>query len=172
MRSLPPFPTLRAFVDWSAAQGQLTTVPDPVSVRHQMTAVHRAVLERGGPVLRFDHPLLDDGSRSDIPVVLNIFGTPERGGGGLGVTLDGLDDLGAFLAALRAPAAPEGDARCPVQMADAQGRDGHPTQDHEKGPGAAPRRHRCRSVPPADPDPLARGCRSADHMADGADPPV
>ncbi|WP_417269135.1 UbiD family decarboxylase [Celeribacter sp.] len=108
MRSLPPFPTLRAFLDWSAAQGQLTAVPDPVSVRHQMTAVHRAVLERGGPVLRFDHPVLDDGTRSDVPVVLNIFGTPERVAAGLGVTRDGLGDLGAFLAALRAPAAPEG----------------------------------------------------------------
>ncbi len=108
IRTLPPFPTLRAFLEWNAAQGRLTAVADPVAVRHQMTAVHRAVLERGGPVLRFDHPVLDSGARADVPVVVNIFGTTDRVAAGLGVTPDGLDDLGAFLAALRAPSPPEG----------------------------------------------------------------
>lgn len=73
-----------------------------------MTAVHRAVLEANGPVLRFDHPVLETGTPSDIPVVVNLFGTAERVAAGLGVTLDGLDDLGAFLAALRSPAPPDG----------------------------------------------------------------
>ena len=108
IRTLPPVPTLRAFLDWNAAQGQFTALPDPVAVRHQMTAVHRAVLEKGGPVLRFDHPVLDNGTRAKMPVVVNIFGTVERVAAGLGVTPDGLDDLGAFLAALRAPSPPEG----------------------------------------------------------------
>ncbi|MCF3592690.1 UbiD family decarboxylase [Rhodobacteraceae bacterium LMO-12] len=108
MRTLPPFPTLRAFLDWNAAHGQLTTVSDPVSVRHQMTAVHRAVLERAGPVLRFDHPVLENGTRAHAPVVVNIFGTTERVAAGLGIAPEGLDDLGAFLAALRAPTPPEG----------------------------------------------------------------
>lgn len=107
IRTLPPFPTLRAFLQWNAATGQLTALSDPVSVRHQMTAVHRAVLERGGPVLRFDHPLLDSGRRAQIPVVTNLFGTTERVAAGLGVAPEGLDDLGAFLAALRAPSPPE-----------------------------------------------------------------
>ncbi|TDE41105.1 UbiD family decarboxylase [Antarcticimicrobium sediminis] len=108
MRRLPPFPTLRAFLDWTAAQGQLRAIPDPVSVRHQMTAVHRAVLERAGPVLRFDHPVLEGGTRAQAPVVVNIFGTAERVAAGLGVTPEGVDDLGAFLAALRAPSPPDG----------------------------------------------------------------
>ncbi|WP_289042595.1 UbiD family decarboxylase [uncultured Aliiroseovarius sp.] len=108
MRTLPPFPTLRAYLDWAASRGQLTTVPDPVSVRHQMTAVHRAVLERGGPILRFDKPVLDAGGVSDVPVVVNLFGTPERVAAGLGIAPDKLDDLGAFLAALRAPTPPDG----------------------------------------------------------------
>nr|WP_282569316.1 UbiD family decarboxylase [Aliiroseovarius sp. S1339] len=108
IRTLPPFPTLRAYLDWAASRGDLTAVPDPVSVRHQMTAVHRAVLERGGPVLRFDKPVLDAGRVSDIPVVVNLFGTPERVAAGLGVAPDKLDELGAFLAALRAPTPPDG----------------------------------------------------------------
>lgn len=108
MRSLPPFPTLRAFLDWAEARGDLAVLPDPVEVKHQMTAVHRQVLETGGPVLRFDSPILADGTQSEAPVVVNLFGTTERVAAGLGVGLDGLDDLGAFLAALRAPTPPEG----------------------------------------------------------------
>ncbi|WP_421703162.1 UbiD family decarboxylase [Aliiroseovarius sp.] len=108
MRSLPPFPTLRAFLDWAEARGELAALPDPVEVKHQMTAVHRQVLEAGGPVLRFDTPILADGAQSEAPVVVNLFGTTERVAAGLGVGLDGLDDLGAFLAALRAPTPPEG----------------------------------------------------------------
>ena len=46
MRSLPPFPSLRSFLDWCAKGDQLQRVADPVHVRHQMTAVHRAVLEQ------------------------------------------------------------------------------------------------------------------------------
>ncbi|KAE9630102.1 UbiD family decarboxylase [Parasedimentitalea maritima] len=108
MRTLPSYPSLRSFLDWCAASDQFQRVPDPVSVTHQMTAVHRAVLERRGPVLQFDHPVLPGGTKSTVPVVVNLFGTPERVAAGLGVTLDGLDDLGAFLAALRAPTPPDG----------------------------------------------------------------
>ena len=78
MRVLPTFLSLRSFLDWCGDTGQLLRVADKVSVRHQITAVHRAVLERGGPVLRFDHPTLAGGSPAEIPVVVNLFGTPER----------------------------------------------------------------------------------------------
>ncbi len=73
-----------------------------------MTAIHRAVLEAHGPVLQFDQPLLGQGKRSDIPVVVNLFSTAGRVAAGLGVTPDGLDGLGEFLAALRAPTPPDG----------------------------------------------------------------
>ncbi|WP_375544421.1 UbiD family decarboxylase [Leisingera caerulea] len=108
VRTHPPYPSLRHFLDWCAATGQFRRVPDPVSVRHRMTAVHRAVLEAGGPVLQFDRPVLDDGRVSDIPVVANLFGTADRAAAGLGVSQSQLDDLGAFLAALRSPAPPDG----------------------------------------------------------------
>lgn len=96
-------------MDWAEARGELTALPDPpVEVRQQITAVHRQVLEAGGPVLRFDAPILaDGGAQSDAPpVVVNLFGTTQRVAAGLGVGLDELDDLGAFLAALRAPTPP------------------------------------------------------------------
>lgn len=108
MRSLPPFPSLRRFLDWCAETGQFAPVAEPVALRHQMTAVHRAVLEAGGPVLRFDHPVDDAGARATMPVVANLFGTAERVAAGLGITPDGIDALGEFLAALRAPEPPSG----------------------------------------------------------------
>nr|WP_255733361.1 UbiD family decarboxylase [Ruegeria sp. Ofav3-42] len=108
IRTLPPYPALRHFLSWCETTDQFRTIPDPVSVRHQMTAVHRAVLEAQGPVLQFDHPLINQDVRSDIPVVVNIFGTTARVAAGLGVNLDGLDGLGQFLAALRAPTPPDG----------------------------------------------------------------
>lgn len=73
-----------------------------------MTAVHRTVLEAHGPVLQFDKPFIDQGRSSEIPVVVNLFGTAERVAAGLGVSPDGLDGLGEFLAALRSPTPPDG----------------------------------------------------------------
>lgn len=73
-----------------------------------MTAVHRVVLEAKGPVLQFDQPVLANGSVASMPVVVNLFGTPERVAAGLGITLDQLDDLGTFLAALKSPPPPDG----------------------------------------------------------------
>lgn len=73
-----------------------------------MTAVHRAVLEAKGPVLQFDRPVLANGSAASMPVVVNLFGTTDRVAAGLGIALDQLDDLGAFLAALKSPTPPDG----------------------------------------------------------------
>ena len=108
MRSLPVFTDLRSFLDWAKAKGELRPINEPVATELQMSAVHRAVLESGGPVLRFDAPVLPDGARSDIPVVTNLFGTTARVAAGLGLTLDQVPSLGEFLAELKAPAPIEG----------------------------------------------------------------
>ena len=99
MRSLPVFADLRAYLDWCASQGDLARIGQPVSLRHEMTAVQLACLRRGGPALEF--------SRHDGPgmrVVSNLFGTPARVAAGLGLTPDKVPEFGAFLAALRSPA--------------------------------------------------------------------
>ena len=96
MRSLPVFPDLRAYLGWCEAQGELARIAEPVSIRHEMTAVQLACLRRGGPALEF--------SRHDGPgmrVVSNLFGTPARVAAGLGLTPDKVPEFGAFLAALR-----------------------------------------------------------------------
>ncbi len=108
IRSLPPYPDLRAFLDHCRSTGALTEIAEPVALRHQMTAVHRTVLEAGGPVLKFTAPRDARDRTLDIPVVTNLFGTGERVAAGLGITPDALDELGSFLAALRAPTPPDG----------------------------------------------------------------
>lgn len=59
-------------------------------------------------MLQFDTPTGAPSGQCDIPVVVNLFGTSERVAAGLGVSSEGLDDLGALLAALRAPTPPGG----------------------------------------------------------------
>ncbi len=73
-----------------------------------MSAVHRTVLEAGGPVLRLDHPVLANGTRAEMPVIANLFGSAQRVSAGLGVSPDKLGELGEFLAALHSPTAPDG----------------------------------------------------------------
>lgn len=108
MRDLPVFPDLRAFLGWCDTRGDLATINDPVSLKHAMTAVHRQVLERAGPVLKFANPVDGDANGAPMPVIANLFGTSERVCAGLGMAPENLDDLGAFLASLRAPEPPEG----------------------------------------------------------------
>ena len=43
-----------------------------------------------------------------MPVVVNLFGTTERVAAGMGIALDEVGELGAFLAALRSPTPPDG----------------------------------------------------------------
>lgn len=108
MRDFPPFRDLRSFLGWCGDTGQFAAINEPVPVAHKMTAVHRQVLEAGGPVLRFDRPVLDDGSRGQMPVVTNLFGTTARVAAGLGIEESRLGELGDFLAALKSPTPPEG----------------------------------------------------------------
>lgn len=108
MRSLPVFTDLRSFLAWAKSKDDLRAIPEPVATDLQMSAVHRAVLEQGGPVLRFDAPVLPSGARSAIPVVTNLFGTTDRVAAGLGLRLDQVPELGQFLADLKSPAPVEG----------------------------------------------------------------
>lgn len=108
MRSLPKFNDLRAFIAYLEGCGELLRVREPVSLVHEMTEVHRRVLRAGGPALMFESPVTADGRISAIPILVNLFGTARRVAAGLGVTPDGLDDLGESLAWLRHPEAPGG----------------------------------------------------------------
>ena len=107
-RLVPIHDGLRAFLDWSEAQGDLLRVADPVATTHQITAVQMRVLRTGGPILRFDQPVLPDGQIAGAPVITNLFGTARRVAAGLGLLPEQVPAFGAFLADLRSPAPVDG----------------------------------------------------------------
>lgn len=114
-RDLPLFSDLRDFVAFLEARGQLVRVREPVSVAHEITEIHRRVLQEHGPALLFEQVLRPDGQPAEMPVLVNVFGTFERVAWGLGVHPDRLRELGDALAELREP-------RPPQNLADAWGK--------------------------------------------------
>ena len=103
MRDLPKFRDLRAFLSFLDMRGAFARVFEPVSVVHDMTEIHKRVLETGGPAILFERPMQADGSPSDVPVLVNLFGTEERVSWGLGIAHGDMRRLGELLGALREP---------------------------------------------------------------------
>ena len=94
---------LREFLRQLEADGELRRVDQPVSPHLDMTAVCDAVLRRGGPALLFTQP-----SGHTVPVLANLFGTPQRVMRALGVPdTAGVRQLGQLLGELREPSAPQ-----------------------------------------------------------------
>jgi 4-hydroxy-3-polyprenylbenzoate decarboxylase len=79
------------------------------------------VLHDGGPALLIERPIKADGTPSEIPVLVNLFGTVERVAWGLGIEPQNLSVLGEALAELREPAPPRSfsDALSKLPMARA-----------------------------------------------------
>ena len=95
---------LRDFLDQLSAQDGLRRVQDPVAPALEMTAIADAVLRAGGPALLFERP-----TGYKMPVLANLFGTPERVALGMGASsLADLRDVGRLLAALKEPEPPQG----------------------------------------------------------------
>ncbi|MDT9600870.1 UbiD family decarboxylase [Sphingosinicella rhizophila] len=103
VRDLPPFRSLRDFLDHVAAEDDLARIDAPVSLVHEITEIHRRVLAADGPALRFERAIDGSGQAARMPVVVNLFGTSCRVAAGLGVRPDRLGELGEALAALRGP---------------------------------------------------------------------
>jgi len=103
MRQPPIASDLGTFVRYLEEQHLLKRITYPVSIVHEMTEVHKRVLEEYGPALLFEKPQLANGKISTIPILTNLFGTVERVALGLGVRADELGLLGQRLANLREP---------------------------------------------------------------------
>ena len=108
------YKSLRDFVEKLEAAGELIRVVEPVSVNLEMTEIQTRLLADGGPAVIFERPLMEDGSVSSMPVIVNLFGTVKRVA--MGVTLEGkerttgeeLREVGELLAFLRQPEPPGG----------------------------------------------------------------
>ncbi|HTN61331.1 MAG TPA: UbiD family decarboxylase [Devosia sp.] len=107
-RTFPPAADLRSFMAELEQRGRLHRITRPISLVHEMTEIHRRVLLERGPALLFEHPVHADGRRSDIPVLVNLFGTVERVAWGMGIEPEAIPALGEALAWMRNPTPPGG----------------------------------------------------------------
>ncbi len=95
---------LRDFMAQLEQRGLLRRIAAPVSPHLEMTALCDRVLRAGGPALLFENP-----TGHSMPVLGNLFGTPERVALGMGVAdTRALRQFGQVLAALKEPEAPKG----------------------------------------------------------------
>ncbi|MGB5211151.1 MAG: 4-hydroxy-3-polyprenylbenzoate decarboxylase [Gammaproteobacteria bacterium] len=95
---------LRDFLGQLEARNLLKRINAPVSPRLEMTEVCDRTLRAGGPALLFEQP-----AGYQMPVLGNLFGTPERVALGMGEeTVDALREVGELLAFLRQPEPPRG----------------------------------------------------------------
>ncbi len=95
---------LRDFLLQLAARGELKRIVVEVDPRLEMTEICDRVLKAGGPALLFERP-----RGHAMPVLANLFGTPQRVAQAMGrETLAGLRELGELLAYLKEPQPPKG----------------------------------------------------------------
>ena len=95
---------LRDFIQQLEAQGKLLRITQPISTDLEMTEIADRTLRAGGPALLFENPV-----GHTMPVLANLFGTPERVALGMGQTsVAALRDVGKLLAYLKEPEPPKG----------------------------------------------------------------
>jgi len=95
---------LRDFIDHLEQQRKLKRISVEVDPVLEMTEISDRVLRAGGPALLFENP-----KGSDMPVLTNLFGTPERVAMGMGEdSVEALREVGKLLAFLKEPEPPKG----------------------------------------------------------------
>ena len=108
------YKSLREFMSLLEEEGDLKRVSRPVSTHLEMTEIQTRLLHRKGPAVLFENPVHEDGRASEMPALVNLFGTVERVA--RAVTLGGeprktaaeLREVGELLAFLRQPEPPRG----------------------------------------------------------------
>ena len=102
------YTSLRDFVARLEKSGRLVRVTEPISTVLEMTEIQTRLLAEGGPAVLFEHAIKADGTRSPMPVLVNLFGTVERVAWGMEREPHELRTLGETLAFLRQPEPPKG----------------------------------------------------------------
>ncbi len=102
--SSPKYKDLRDFIAMLEQRGDLVRITHPVNPVLEMTEIADRTLRAGGPALLFENPV-----GYDIPVLANLFGTPERVALGMGEeSVTALREVGKLLAQLKEPEPPKG----------------------------------------------------------------
>lgn len=95
---------LREFIAGLEKMGLLKRIPQTIDTYLEMTEISDRTLRAQGPALLFESP-----KDKDIPVLANLFGTPERVALGMGQSsVEALRDVGRLLAMLKEPEPPKG----------------------------------------------------------------
>jgi len=95
---------LRDFIAQLEARGELKRVSQAIDPALEMTEICDRTLRRAGPAILFENPT---GHR--MPVLGNLFGTPERVALGMGAeNVEALREIGELLAFLKSPEPPKG----------------------------------------------------------------
>ncbi len=95
---------LREFVAALESRGELKRISAEVDPNLEITEICDRTLRAGGPALLFENP-----RGSSIPLLGNLFGTPERVAMGMGEdSVEALREVGKLLAFLKEPDPPKG----------------------------------------------------------------
>ena len=95
---------LRDFIARLEEKGLLKRITQPISTELEMTEIADRTLRAGGPALLFENP-----KGFVMPVLANLFGTPERVALGMGQdSVAALREVGKLLAYLKEPEPPKG----------------------------------------------------------------
>ena len=95
---------LRDFIQQLEARGELKRITQSIDTDLEMTEIADRTLRAGGPALLFENP-----KNHDMPVLANLFGTPERVAMGMGQdSVAALREVGKLLAYLKEPDPPKG----------------------------------------------------------------
>ncbi len=94
---------LRDFIHQLEAKGELVRISQPIDTDLEMTEIADRTLRAGGPALLFENP-----KNHSMPVLANLFGTPERVAMGMGQTsVAALREVGELLDYLKEPEPPK-----------------------------------------------------------------
>lgn len=95
---------LRDFIAQLEAKGELKRITQPIDPYLEMTEIADRTLKLGGPALLFENV-----KGHQMPVLANLFGTPDRVAMGMGQeNVAALRDVGKLLAFLKEPEPPKG----------------------------------------------------------------
>ncbi len=95
---------LRDFIQQLEQRGELKRITVEVDPYLEITEIADRTLRAGGPALLFENP-----KGSNIPLLANLFGTPERVALGMGEeSVSALREVGKLLAYLKEPEPPKG----------------------------------------------------------------
>jgi len=100
---------LRDFIKQLEKIGQLKRISQPISTDLTMTEISDRTLRAEGPALLFENPTDKYGVPHGMPVLTNLFGTPDRVALAMGQKdVHALRDVGKLLAMLKEPEPPKG----------------------------------------------------------------